>query len=84
MLHGAALHRELQTLVQLGIPSWKVLTMATSEAARFLDPAADFGRVGRGMRADLVLVDGDPLAEITNTQKIVAVWQAGRKVQRKK
>lgn len=84
MLHGAALHRELQTLVQLGIPAWKALRMATSEAAHFLQPAADYGRIGRGMRADLLLVEGDPLADITNTQRIVAVWQDGRKVQRKK
>lgn len=78
IFHGAALHRELQSLVALGIPSAAVLRMATSVPAKVLDPKADFGRIAPGMRADLLLVAGDPIADISATEHIVGVWQGGR------
>lgn len=84
MFHGAALHRELQALVALGLPTARVLRMATADAARVLDPAADYGVIAPGMRADLLLVDGDPLATIAATEHIVSVWQDGRRVERRR
>jgi len=80
VFHGAALHRELQTLVGLGVPPAQALLMATSEAARAIDPAADYGAIKSGMRADLVLIDGDPLADISATERILGVWQDGRRM----
>jgi len=82
MLHGAALHRELQKIVALGVPPPRALRMATADAARFLEKAADFGRIAPGMQADLLLVEGDPLVDISATERIVAVWQGGRKLLR--
>jgi imidazolonepropionase-like amidohydrolase len=81
--HGAALHRELQALVALGISPAQALRMATSEAAAVLDEKADYGVVEPGKRADLVLVDGDPLADIAATERITAVWQDGLRVERR-
>jgi imidazolonepropionase-like amidohydrolase len=82
VFHGAALHRELQALVAIGLPPARVLRMATSEAARVIDPKADYGRIEVGQRADLLLVDGDPLADVSATEKIVGVWQDGRAIRR--
>lgn len=82
VLHGPGMHRELQALVELGVPPAAALRLATSTAAKMLDPAADFGVVAPGMRADLLLVDGDPLADISATQRIAGVWRGGRPVVR--
>ena len=82
VFHGAALHRELQALVALGATPAQALRMATSEAAAVLDDGADYGVIEVGKRADLVLVEGDPLADIAATEKISGVWQDGVRVQR--
>jgi imidazolonepropionase-like amidohydrolase len=55
-----------------------VLLGATSRAAQWLDgPHADFGTIAVGQRADLVLVRGDPLADIDAAGDIAAVVKAG-------
>ncbi|NYZ61784.1 CIA30 family protein [Luteimonas deserti] len=76
---GASLHGELALLVQAGLSPAQALAAATSlPAARF--GLADRGRIAPGHRADLLLVDGDPLRDITRTRHIVAVWKNGRPV----
>jgi imidazolonepropionase-like amidohydrolase len=77
--HGATLHRELMLLVESGLTPIQALRAATSApAARFrLDGR---GRIARGVRADLVLVEGDPTRDITATQRIVAIWKNGAEV----
>ena len=60
---GPALHLELRELVKLGIEPLVALRSATSAPARFLDPAGSFGRVAPGQRADLLLVEGNPLEQ---------------------
>lgn len=82
VVHGASYHQELEALVALGFPPAEVLKMATSYPVRLLAPQAAFGVVGRGAYADLVLVEGDPLEDMAAVGKIVAVWQAGRKLER--
>jgi imidazolonepropionase-like amidohydrolase len=82
VLQGGSLHRELQALVALGFTPAEALRSATSVPAAFLDPARRFGVVAPGAEADLLLVEGDPLADITATEKIVAVWKGGREVLR--
>ena len=47
-----------------------------------LDPGADYGEIAPGKRADLLLVEGDPLADITATERIAGVWQDGRPIVR--
>jgi imidazolonepropionase-like amidohydrolase len=73
---GASLHRELELLVQCGISPAQALAAATAEPARVFG-LADRGRVAAGQRADLVLVSGDPLTDITATRAIERVWRAG-------
>ncbi|MFF1634143.1 amidohydrolase family protein [Leifsonia sp. NPDC058248] len=73
---GASLHRELELLVRCGISPAQALAAATTEPARVFG-LVDRGRVAVGRRADLVLVSGDPLTDITATRAIERVWRAG-------
>ncbi|WP_431967203.1 amidohydrolase family protein [Actinacidiphila sp. bgisy160] len=73
---GASLHRELELLGRCGITPAQALNAATAAPARvFL--LADRGLVAAGRRADLVLVSGDPLTDITATRAIERIWRAG-------
>ena len=74
--YGASLHRELQLLVRAGLGPSEALASATSIPAREFG-LSDRGRIAPGMRADLLLVRGDPTQDITATRDIVAVWKAG-------
>jgi len=79
--HGASLHRELQLLVDAGLSPLEALKAATSTpAARF--GLTDRGAVRAGLRADLLLVEGDPTTDIAASRAIVAVWKAGVRVDR--
>jgi imidazolonepropionase-like amidohydrolase len=76
VLHGASLHLELELLAQCGMAPIDVLAAATSRVAD-LFALADRGRIAVGRRADLLLVDGDPTVDITDTRALRAVWRAG-------
>lgn len=80
--YGASVHGELSQLVAAGLSPTEALTAATSAPAKafHLD---DRGRIAVGLRADLVLVTGDPSADITATRNIVDVWKGGEKIDRK-
>lgn len=74
---GFALHRELSYLVDSGLSPYEALATGTRNVAAFLD-SDDFGTVVIGNRADLVLLDGDPLADIGNAGRIAGVMSNGR------
>ena len=74
--YGASLHRELQHLVDTGLPPSSALAAATSVAAHTFH-LNDRGRIQEGMRADLVLVDGNPTRKIRATRNIVGIWKKG-------
>ena len=76
LAHGASLHHELQLLVAAGFTPTEALRAATSVPADRFD-LADRGRIIPGARADLILVDGDPLTDISDTLSINAVWREG-------
>ncbi|WP_282780533.1 MULTISPECIES: amidohydrolase family protein [unclassified Nocardia] len=75
---GFALHEELELLVQAGLPPLRALQAATRDAARCLGMEHLTGTVEPGKFADLVVLDADPLAAITNTTRIHAVVSRGR------
>jgi imidazolonepropionase-like amidohydrolase len=77
---GFALHDELARLVDAGLTPLQALQAATISAATFLGLADSLGTVQPGKVADLVLLDGDPLADIGNTRRISAVVVGGRLV----
>ncbi|MEV1241837.1 amidohydrolase family protein [Nonomuraea sp. NPDC049750] len=74
--HGAGLHHELLTLTRAGLTAEQALAAATSVPARCFG-LADRGRIAPGLRADLLLVDGDPTQDITATRAIADVWRRG-------
>lgn len=75
--YGESAHRELELLVEAGLTPAEALHAATGAAAdRF--GLADRGRIAPGLRADLLLVDGDPTTDITATRAIRAVRLAGK------
>jgi imidazolonepropionase-like amidohydrolase len=74
--YGATLHGELQLLVEAGLSPTQALVAATSAPARAFQ-LTDRGSVRPGMRADLVLVDGDPTEDIREARNLVAVWKRG-------
>jgi imidazolonepropionase-like amidohydrolase len=81
LAYGASLHKELEHLVNAGLTPTAALAAATSAIARAfrLD---DRGRIRTGMRADLLLIDGDPSKDIRATRNIAAIWKRGVRVQR--
>ena len=79
--YGASLHRELEHLVNAGLTPVAALASATAAVARAFR-LSDRGRIRTGMRADLLLVDGDPSTQIRATRNIVAIWKRGVRVQR--
>jgi imidazolonepropionase-like amidohydrolase len=66
---GLMLHRELELQVQAGIPAASVLQDATLLAARILKQEAEVGSVAVGKRADLLLVEGNPLEHISDIRR---------------
>ncbi|WP_054942554.1 amidohydrolase family protein [Paenibacillus ihuae] len=76
LAHGASVHHEMQLLVEAGFTPVEALQSATSKIARRFG-LTDRGTIVEGARADLVLVDGDPAANISDTLSIRGVWQRG-------
>src|ERR1700730_5197538 len=74
---GFSLHDELELLVKAGLTPMEALQAATRNAGEYLE-LADTGTVERGKRADLVLLEANPLQDIGNIRKIRSVVLAGR------
>ncbi len=78
---GALLQAELELMVKAGLSPTETLADATSVPAKIF-ALNDRGRIATGMRADLLLVRGDPTRDIRKTRDIVAIWKQGRPVNR--
>lgn len=76
-LAGFSAHRELQTLVVAGIPPAAALRIATINGARALGVSNILGTIEPGKLADLFVIRGNPLAEITNTRNVQLVMKSG-------
>jgi imidazolonepropionase-like amidohydrolase len=75
---GVAEHLELALMVEAGLTPMQAITNATSNAAALLK-LDDRGVLASGKLADLVVLEGDPTADISNSRKIHAVWHRGKK-----
>jgi imidazolonepropionase-like amidohydrolase len=82
LVPGFCLHDELHWFVEAGFSPLDALRTATLNPARFLERDDSQGAVAAGMRADLVLLDADPLADIAATRRIAAVVVRGQLLQR--
>jgi hypothetical protein len=77
-LIGYGLDRELELYVQAGMSPMAAIQSATIVSARAMKMAAETGSVEVGKRADLVLVDGNPLTNISDIRRVVSVVKDGR------
>lgn len=75
---GHSLHRELELYVQAGFTPMEAIQAATIVPARVMRLDAQVGTVEPGKRADLVLVAGNPLADIRDVRKVAAVVARGK------
>lgn len=69
--------QEFERLVQLGIPPMDAIFAATRNAAELMNQSADIGSVQAGRFADIIAVQGDPLADITELQRVQFVMKGG-------
>ncbi|MGC1304179.1 MAG: amidohydrolase family protein [Caulobacteraceae bacterium] len=76
-LIGYGVDRELELYVQAGLPPMAAIQTATLGAARAMKLDHESGSVEVGKRADLMLVDGDPLANISDLRRVVKVVRDG-------
>ena len=77
LVPGFALHDELEVMARYGLTNKQVLEGATRLPAEWLGVAEDRGVVAVGKRADLLLLDADPLVNVANTRKIASVIVGG-------
>ena len=78
LMPGFGLHRELELYVEAGIPEAEVLHLATLGPARVMGMDDELGSIEPGKLADLILVDGDPTADISDIRRVVTVIKDGR------
>lgn len=57
---------------------YEAIRAGTADAAKFLHQENEFGRVGKDLRADLILVDANPLADVKNVSELTGVLAGGR------
>lgn len=80
---GYSVHRELELHVRAGLTPMEAIQSATRDAARMIGCEEDFGTIEPGKRADLLVLDGNPLADIRNTRSLDVVIRGGSVVDRK-
>ena len=79
---GYAEQKELELMVNAGMPPSQVIIAATSRAAEYLR-LTDRGSLAPGKRADFLVLDGNPLENIRNTRRIASMYLAGNEVDRR-
>jgi hypothetical protein len=77
-VHGFAVHDELALLVENGLSNYEALQAATKNAAISVNAINDWGTIKEGKRADLLLLDKNPLGNINNTRTIAGVFLNGQ------
>lgn len=76
---GISLHREMELLVEAGIPVRDVLLIATRNGAQSLRLSSEIGTIDIGKVADLIVLRANPLEDIRHTRSIEAVYSFGRR-----
>ncbi|MBM4429118.1 MAG: amidohydrolase family protein [Chloroflexi bacterium] len=81
VLEGMAYALEIELLVEVGLPPMEALRCATQRAAACLGPRGqDMGTIEPGKYADVVILRGDPLADIRHVRQVAAVFKGGHLV----
>ena len=76
---GLAASVEMELYVQAGLTPMEAIRSATEIAARSIE-ASDRGTLERGRRADLLVLDADPLRDVRNVRRIAEIWKGGSRV----
>ncbi len=77
-LYGFSMHRELKALQEAGLSNYAALEAATKNPAQFFGTLEKVGTIEKGKRADLILLDANPLENISNTEKRAGVMLKGK------
>jgi imidazolonepropionase-like amidohydrolase len=77
-LYGFSEHRELKALADAGLSNYAVLEAATKNPSMFFGTLDKVGTIEKGKKADLILLDANPLENITNTEKRAGVMLKGK------
>ncbi len=80
LLPAYTVHRELELFVEAGLTPMQAILAATKNTAERIGRERDFGQIAPGTFADIVIVDGNPLKNISDTRKIRMVFKEGRPV----
>jgi len=75
---GFSIHDELASLVKAGLSPYEALRAGTRDAAEFVGQSKELGTVAPGMRADLLLLEADPLLDVANAARRSGVMVRGR------
>jgi imidazolonepropionase-like amidohydrolase len=78
LVHGFAVHRELHELVDVGLTPFEALRASTTIPFEYLGESATRGTIETGKMGDLILVDGNPLQDVSAASKISGVLVQGR------
>lgn len=79
VVYGSSMHRELELLVKAGLSPVEALTASTSRTARVFG-ISGAGKIQVGSHADMVLVEGRPDRNITDSRQVLRVWSNGKTV----
>jgi imidazolonepropionase-like amidohydrolase len=77
-LHGPAIYRELRLMVEAGMTPAQVLSAATLGGARVMGREAELGTIAAGKLADLLVLDGDPTADLGTLERPREIVKGGR------
>ncbi len=75
---GFSIHREMKQMAAAGLTPYQILVSGTRNVGEYFGAANEFGTIAAGKRADLVMLDADPLRDIGNTSAISGVMVRGR------
>jgi imidazolonepropionase-like amidohydrolase len=78
LVPGFGTHREMAALAEAGLTPYAVLQAATRNASEYLGAAGEFGTIEPGKRADLLLLDANPLQSVANASRVAGVMVRGR------
>lgn len=77
VIPGYSFHEEIKLYKSAGITPFQILQAATYNAARFFKATNEWGSIQPGLRADLVLINGNPLADPANLSRVTTVFVGG-------
>ena len=79
---GESMHYELELFAEAGIPNVEIIRIATHNGAKILRRENEFGSIQKGLEADILIVEGNPAENISDTRNIAYVIKGGKLINR--